>query len=209
MRYLFRRGSLLAAFALSREGRATKRLGVIVIVAAAALATAAGGESAQGDLCVGGPHCYPTIQAALNAAHDGDTIRIGPGTFTGGVTILHSVTLAGVDAHASRISGGGPVVTIGSTTSAPTVTIENLTITGGVTTTNPHAPECGLDVPVCGPGYPESTAIGGGIETFAGTTVTLRDSVVSGNRATPAQTTSSVKATCQNGPCPASMFGAR
>jgi hypothetical protein len=205
MRFLFRRGSLLAALALSREGRATKRLGVIVIVAAAALATAATGESARGDLCVGGPHCFATIQAAIDAAHDGDTIRIGPGTFAGGVTILHTVTLAGVDAHASRISGGGPVVTIGSTSTAPTVTIANLTITGGVTTTNPHAPECGLDVPVCGPGYADATAIGGGIETFAGTTVTLRDSVVSGNRATPAQTTSSVKATCASGPCPAAF----
>jgi hypothetical protein len=182
-----------------------KRFAVVAIVAAAALATAATGEAAQGNLCVGGPHCYSTLQAALNAAGDGDTIRIGPGTFVGGVTILHSVTLAGVDAHASKIAGGGPVVTIGSTSQAPTVTIANLTITGGVTTTNPHAPECGLDVPVCGPGYPESTAIGGGIETFAGTTVTLRASIVTGNRATPAHTTSSVKATCQNGPCPAAF----
>jgi hypothetical protein len=204
-RFLFRRGSLLAALAPSREGRATKRLTVIAIVAVAALATAATGESAQGNLCVGGPHCYSTLRAALDAAHDGDTVRIGPGTFAGGVTILHSVTLVGVDAHASKISGGGPVVTIGSTSSGPTVTIAKLTITGGLTTTNPHAPECGLDVPVCGPGYAESTAIGGGIETFAGTTVTLLNSIVTGNRSTPAQTTSSVKATCASGPCPAAF----
>ena len=124
-------------------------------------------------LCVGGPHCYSTVQAAVGAASDGDTIRIGPGTFPGGVTITKSLTLTGVDAHASKISGGGPVVTIGSTTSAPTVTLTNLTISGGLTTSNPHAPECGLDVPVCGPGYADATAIGGGIETFAGTTVTL------------------------------------
>jgi Right handed beta helix region len=178
----------------------------VLVAAVAALAAAAAGESAaKGDACVGGPHCYATLQAALDAAADGDTIRIGPGTFAGGVTITKSVTLTGVDAHASKISGGGPVVTIGSTTSAPTVTLDNLTITGGLTTSNPHAPECGLDVPVCGPGYANSTAIGGGIETFAGTNVTISDSIVTGNRATPAHTTLSVKATCAGGPCPAAF----
>ena len=105
------------------------------------------------------------------------------------MTIAKSLTLTGVDAHASKISGGGPVVTIGSTTSAPTVTLTNLTISGGLTTSNPHAPECGLDVPVCGPGYADATAIGGGIETFAGTTVALMHSIVTGNRATPTLTT--------------------
>ena len=33
-------------------------------------------------LCVGtGSGCYSTIQAAVNAAHDGDRIAIGPGTY--------------------------------------------------------------------------------------------------------------------------------
>ena len=151
-----------------------KSVSLIVFAVTVALATATAGESAsKGVLCVGGPHCYSTVQAAVDAAGDGDLIRVGPGTFAGGVTITKSLTLAGVDAHASKISGGGPVVTIGSTTSAPTVTLMNLTISGGLTTSNPHAPECGLDVPVCGPGYADATAIGGGIETFAGTTVTL------------------------------------
>jgi hypothetical protein len=190
-----------------------RRLVVLATAGAIGLVVATGAASAPKPpgppqpICVGkGPKCYPTLSAALAASKDGDTIQVGPGTFTGGVTILDSVTLVGVDAHASKISGGGPVVTIGSTSTAPTVTIEDLTITGGVTTTNPHAPACGLDVPVCGPGYADSTAIGGGIETFAGTDVTLMDSVVTGNRATPAHTTSSVKATCANGPC-AAAFG--
>lgn len=180
-------------------------LAVLVAALAALVAAAAGESAAKGDVCVGGPHCYATLQAALNAAADGDTIHIGAGTFAGGVTITKSVTLSGVDAHASRISGGGPVVTIGSATTAPTVTLDDLTITGGLTTSNPHAPECGLDVPVCGPGYADSTAIGGGIETFAGTIVTISDSIVTGNRATPAHTTLSVKATCAGGPCPAAF----
>ena len=35
-------------------------------------------------LCVGGRHCYSTVQAAVDAASDGDTIRVGPGTFRAG-----------------------------------------------------------------------------------------------------------------------------
>jgi hypothetical protein len=97
-------------------------------------------------------------------------------------------------------------VTIGSTTSTPTVTIANVTITGGVTTTNPQAPHCGPDVPSCGPGYAEATALGGGIETFPGTTVTILRSVITGNRSSPALSTDSVKATCPGPvPCPASF----
>jgi hypothetical protein len=183
-----------------------KRLAVITLVAAVALATAATGESAQqGIMCIGGPHCYASLAAALAVAGDGDTIRINPGNYAGGVSVTHSVRLLGSGARTTSISGGGPVLTIGSPTSAPTVTIAGLTIKNGLTTTNPHAPSCGLDVPVCGPGYADATATGGGIETFAGTTVTLLFSIVTGNRASPALVTNSVKATCATGPCPAAF----
>ena len=178
---------------------------ILAVFIVPALVLASAGRSAS-TLCVGGPHCYATVQAALNAAQDGDTVRIGPGTFAGGVTITKSVDLVGVAAAATSISGGGPVVTIGSPTAGPTVTLANLTITGGVTTTNPQAPNCGPDVPTCGPGYADATALGGGIEAFEGTTVTISRSVVTGNRAVPALTTQSVKAVCPGPtPCPASF----
>jgi hypothetical protein len=180
-------------------------LSLLAISCASALAFAAAGRSAS-TLCVGGPHCFATVQAAVNAAQDGDTVRVGPGTFAGGITITKSVDLVGVAAAASSISGGGPVVTIGSPTTAPTVTVANLTITGGVTTTNPQAPNCGPDVPRCGPGYADATALGGGIEAFQGTTVTISRSVITGNRAVPALSTLSVKAVCPGPtPCPASF----
>ncbi len=179
---------------------------IVAAVALTALVTAAAGQSApKSSLCVGGPHCYATVQAAVNAAADGVVIRINPGKFAGGVTILNDVTLVGVDAHASKIWGGGPVVTIGSATNMPTVTLKDLTIGGGDTTTNVHAPNCGVDVPVCGPGYADSTAIGGGIVAFAGTNVTISHSIVTGNTATPSETTQSVKATCATGPCVAAF----
>jgi hypothetical protein len=180
-----------------------RRLLALGLIAVALPITAA---AAPTPLCVGGPHCYPTLEAAVNAAQDGDTVRVGSGTFAGGITITRSINLVGVAAAASSISGGGPVVTIGSPTSTPTVTLAKLTITGGLTTTNPQAPRCGPDVPKCGPGYADATALGGGIEAFQGTTVTISRSVITGNRAVPALSTQSVKAVCPGpAPCPASF----
>lgn len=185
-----------------------KRVALVALVGAVAFSCADAAESAAkpDTLCVGGPHCYVTIQAAVNGAQNGDTIRIGRGTFAGGVTIDRSVDLVGVAAPATTISGGGPVLTIGSPTAAPTVTLSNLTITGGDTTTDPQAPKCGPQVPTCGPGYAGVTALGGGIEAFQGTRVTILNSVITGNRAVPSGSVPSVKATCPgNVPCPASF----
>ena len=137
-------------------------------------------------LCVGKrPGCFSTLKAAVGAAHDGETIRIARGTFAGGVKIDVSVNVVGAGARATTISGGGPVLTIGSQTSAPTVTLAKLTITGGDTSYRPAGSQCGPDVPTCGPGYTTATALGGGIEAFQGTRVTILDSVIVGNRAVP------------------------
>jgi hypothetical protein len=132
--------------------------------------------------CVGGkPGCYATLSAALTAARDGDTIVLGRGTFAGGVSITKSVQLVGVGRRATIINGGGPVVTVGSfqKVKQPTVTISDLTITGGVTTESL---------------YGSYEARGGGIfvppaKNFKlGATLSLQRVTVSGNRAEP-QTT--------------------
>jgi hypothetical protein len=73
---------------------------------------AVGGSSVAGaqarTLCVGtAPGCLPTLQAALDASHDGDVIRLGPGTFAGGVTITTSVTLRGAGAHDRHVRRRG------------------------------------------------------------------------------------------------------
>ncbi len=180
-------------------------------IAAAALLLAGGGTAAarSSDTCAGtGPHCYPTIQQAVNAAHDGDTVRVGPGIYAGGIIVVKSVSLVGAGVGLTTIRGGGPVVTIGSPTAAPTVTIASMTVTGGVATGNPHAPGCGPDVPTCGPGYPSATYIGAGIETFTGTTVTLLHAAVTRNRAVALSAVPSVRAVCPSGPCPASFGSA-
>jgi hypothetical protein len=125
-------------------------------------------------VCVGsGPGCYSTIQAALTAAHDGDIVHIGPGTFAGGITIDASVSLIGAGAGRTIIEGGGPVLTIGSSdaTTEPNVSITRITITGGLNTSVPDPSQPrggGIWVP---------PAAGGG----PGATVSLQNSIITGN----------------------------
>jgi hypothetical protein len=147
---------------------------VVAIVCAAATAPARSAST----LCVSAKAgCFLTIQAALDAAGDGDTIAIGPGRFAGGITVLKSVRLIGAGARATKIEGGGPVLTIGELEGIdqPTVSISRVTITGGF---NDSAPEPfaanggGVWIP---PGFGNTT----------GATVSLFDSVITGNRAAP------------------------
>jgi hypothetical protein len=156
-----------------------RRLALTALVAALgwAAASVAAQSAFAAALCVGpGPGCYSTIQAAVNAAQDGDTISIAPGTYAGGITIDKSLHLLGTAAASTIIKGSGPVVTIGNGSSRPTVSIERVTITGG------------LNMSVPGQGF----AAGGGIEipplatdNSIGATVSIADSVITGNRANP------------------------
>jgi hypothetical protein len=120
---------------------------------------------------------YAQLAPALAGAQSGDTIKIGPGTYTGGVTIDVSVTLVGAGPGATIISGGGPVLSIGvaGAASEPTVTIDGVTVTGGAAIGN-LAPESGR-----GGGIYIPRAAG----PSTGATVTIRNSVIRGNRAAP------------------------
>ena len=137
-------------------------------------------------LCVASkPGCFATLQAAVNAARNGDTITIAPGTYAGGVTIDVSVTIAGAGAGSTVIRGGGPVLTIGTygASAEPTVSISGVTITGGVARSSPESmPFAGQDGVI---------ARGGGVEIppnagfTGGATVTIDNSVITGNLADP------------------------
>ena len=65
-------------------------------------------------------------------------MSIGPGAYLGGFTIDKNLTLDGAGARRTIVSGGGPVITIGTygATIEPTVAISGITITGGVTDTS-------------------------------------------------------------------------
>ena len=136
-----------------------------------------------GKLCVGGKKCYETIQAAVDAASDGDTIRIGRGTFAGGVTVGKSVDLVGDGAGKTIIQGGGPVLTLGTegAPAQPTISIRGLTITGGLNRTKPDPAFVnggGVYIPAAvGPDGP-----------FPGAIVTITSSVIEDNRVEPSAT---------------------
>ena len=157
-----------------------RRLILSTALAVALTATGTAGASAAKTLCVGGGGCYPTLQAALTAAHDGDTILLHPGSYAGGVTVNVNVAIQGGGADRTIIKGGGPVLTIGTflAASEPTVSIRGVTITDGSNTSSPDA----------------TVSQGGGIwipvaaNQAAGATVAVTDSVVTGNTVASTQT---------------------
>jgi hypothetical protein len=131
------------------------------------------------DVCPNGC-AYSQIAPALTAAQDGDTVRVGAGTYVGGFAISRSIDLVGAGAGATIIEGGGPVVTIGTfgATTEPTVSIRSVTITGGVSRRTAESfGDCQL------------SAFGGGVEIApnarynGGATVTIADSDITGNSA--------------------------
>jgi hypothetical protein len=178
---------------------------VATLVAACVAGGAAAHARAAATICVGGGNgCYQALQPAFDAAHDGDTITIAPGTFDGGVTVDASVKIVGAGAGKTIIKGGGPVLTIGEFGADGgdklTVSISGVTITGGVNAPSPDDPSAsnvgggGIDIP------PSASTVGA--------TVTIRDSVITGNRATPTATIDSGDPCPGGGDCPnATGFG--
>src|SRR6201995_44598 len=159
-----------------RTARALALAAGLVVVWMALAATDA--SAATLSVC---PHgCrYSQISDAVGAARDGDTVRVSPGTYRGGFAITKDLTLAGSGALATVIRGGGPVITVGTELGAsePTVGIRDVTITHGLTQ---------------GAFGDTVEALGGGVyippaDGFAlGATVTISDSVITGNTAAPA-----------------------
>jgi len=133
---------------------------------------------------------YRQIGPAVAAASNGDTIKIGPGTYQGGITIGVSVKLAGAGAGSTIIRGGDHVLTVGSfgASGEPTVSVSGVTLTGGLARSSPES------VPIFG--EEGALAAGGGVEIppqalpadgppVKGATVTISDSVITGNIADP------------------------
>ncbi len=177
---------------LARPYAAWAAAAVLAMAAAAVLASAASAApaaSAQRTLTVCPDGCqFRQIGPAVAAAKSGETIRVGPGTYAGGVTVGVSVHLLGAGPGVTIIRGGGSVLTIGAfgAPREPAVSISGVTITGGVARSSPES------VPFTGKAG--VWAAGGGIEIppgadhTAGATVTISDSVITGNYADPRAT---------------------
>ena len=151
----------------------------------AALLVGAGSASAAAVTVCPSGCAFSQIAAAIAAANPGDTIKVAAGHYDGGFTINKSVKLVGAGAGSTIIEGGGPVITIGQAfaDSEPTVTVDGVTITGGVTRSSPvSTPLTGLE---------GVFATGGGVEIppgadfTLGATVTMTNTVVTDNRVAP------------------------
>lgn len=180
----------------------------VACLVATSVAAASSSPVATLEVCPSG--CvFSQIAPAIVAAKSGDTVKVAPGTYQGGFTILSSVRLVGAGARVTIIRGGGPVVTIGSVSASGrlTVSISGVTITGGVTHSSPES------VLAYG-NKPGVLATGGGVEVnphdiavgtpeTPGATVTISDSVISGNSVAPTATVPSPAGdACPTGPCP-------
>lgn len=106
----------------------------VTLAAVAAVIGPAHGGAGPARLCVGGAGCSPTVQLAIDAARPGDTVRVGEGTFEGGIVITKDLRLVGAGARRTVIRGGGPAVIVFDLDTAHEihVTLRGLTITGGL-----------------------------------------------------------------------------
>jgi hypothetical protein len=181
---------------------ARRKLALSLPLVASVLLVGAGQASAATlKVCPSGCS-YSEIAPALAVANNGDTIKLAAGTYRGGVTIDVSVKLVGAGAGATVIRGGASVLTIGTigATSEPTVSIDRVTITGGVARSSPES--------VAFYGEDGVSAAGGGIEIppnadfDGGATVTITNSAITANRVAPTHTISSRYVSCPDGPCP-------
>ena len=145
--------------------------------------------------------CHRSLADALAAAEDGDTVQVPAGTFPGGVHVTRDITLVGAGAEQTVLSGGGPVLTIGTVgaESQPTVTLRGITLADGRTTSSAVD---GVDHVAAGGGLSVLPSAGG----RRGGTVTVADSVIRDNRAEPAgqltQRDEPGVPMCPTGPCP-------
>lgn len=142
------------------------------------LATPSSVQAAEFHVC--GGCTYTTIQAAINAASSGDTIKVAQGTYDETLTVLNKgVNLVGgylssnwttpsTDPSLTVINASGKgdsAIWIGSGVAGQTMTIENFTIKGGT-----------------GHNHPGDHTYGGGIEVRK-VTVTIRNNIITGNSA--------------------------
>jgi hypothetical protein len=185
--------------------RAWRAAGMLVLLvpAVTTLVVTVAGEAGAATVTVCPSGCqFTQIGPAIAAASPGDTITVAAGTYSGGFTIDKTLKLAGAGRGSTIISGGGPVVTIGTfgAASEPTVSITGVTITGGVTHSSP------VSVPFTG--HEDVIAAGGGIEIppnagfSGGATVTIANSVITGNRVAPTATVPSGLACPGGSICP-------
>jgi hypothetical protein len=109
------------------------------------------------------PGDYPTIQAAINAANIGDTVKIAAGTYNEDLTLTSGVCLEGAGIDQTIISKSGASGITGNNVSY--VIIKNLTVKNSG----------------CAPGVCGGGGNGGGIELSQANNITIQSCRLTGN----------------------------
>ena len=163
-----------------------KPLIVVFLAAGLPLAPIGRAYAASRTVCaVGCP--FATIQAAVDASADGDTIRVRKGAYVENVVITNkSVTLQGAGALATVVDGGGVgrAFTISGTFGVTRVKLSDLTITGGQTPDLGGGISCGsaeLTVTDAAIVHNATQGLGGGLYTNCAKTTLVR-TLVTENR---------------------------
>ena len=107
------------------------------------------------------PGQFPTIQAAINAATDGDTVLVSPGTYVENINFgTKDITVASTDGASATVIDGGAVsnVVVMAAEAGESPTLRGFTVRNG---------------------HPAS-ADGGGVSTTGGTAV-IEDNIITGN----------------------------
>jgi hypothetical protein len=169
----------------SRHAVVRRRLAALAPVVAAALVWVwtAPADAATITVCESGC-AYRQIAPAIRAASPGDEVLVGPGSYRGGFDIPTDLTLAGSGANRTTISGGGPVVTVGTAgaSTEPTVQISDVTITGGRTTSSYDGTYFARGGGVL---IPPGAVINSDGDYAPGATVSIERSDIAGNEAAP------------------------
>jgi hypothetical protein len=76
------------------------------------------------------PRDYPTIQAAVDAASPGDTVKVAAGTYTESVVLREGVCLLGSGARRTILDAGGEGRTLVDLTNAPGSVLAGFTMRG-------------------------------------------------------------------------------
>ncbi|WP_316520031.1 right-handed parallel beta-helix repeat-containing protein [Kitasatospora brasiliensis] len=118
-----------------RPAPAAAALALALALAPALAGCSSGGSSSSDAKHPGGtvvrvPQNFPTIQQAVDVAHEGDTVLVDPGTYRESVRLTKpKIVLRGTDRNTVVLDGGLRLVN-GITASGPGSVVENLTVHG-------------------------------------------------------------------------------